>query len=224
VQQQQQHTTQQHSDQNAPTQDEHERRQDQLDGNWYTHAEFVKEYGDGMGNKAWQSSAAQVRVMQTQDSQLQPGQAYCVHHAPSVSNDCSFHRPQFEGAAPPLARADQPEIEHRVDLADGNWYTRAEFLKQYGDSGAWEAAHHLSKQPQPVHSTLPHTQDAQWLAQEATSHAQLLTTQFLEKLKIQAPQQRDAKWWAQKVTNDAQLLTARYVDKCKRQAVQHVGS
>ena len=45
---------------------------------------------------------------------------------------------------------DSQPLEWRIDPADGNWYTRAEFVAEYGDSGAWEAAADLASAEQLV--------------------------------------------------------------------------
>ena len=43
-------------------------------------------------------------------------------------------------AATPKPKAARGDLERRVDTADGNAYTRAEFIEEYGGTGEWEMA------------------------------------------------------------------------------------
>ena len=93
-----------------------ELRIDPADGNAYTLADFVAEYG---GTREWELAQPATAAMPPPQAQIQP------QLAPSVK------------AEPPLP----PSEELRIDPADGNAYTRADFVAEYGGTREWELAH-----------------------------------------------------------------------------------
>ena len=89
-----------------------ERRIDPADGNAYTLAQFLEEYGD---SREWDLARPVL--------------------PPALPTASPLVLPK-----PPLAQTVPPEEERRIDPADGNAYTLAEFLEEYGDPREWDLA------------------------------------------------------------------------------------
>ena len=129
-----------------------ERRVDPEDGESYTQAEFVAQYG---GTAEWDAAGARMQQQQLMQQQ-QAQQRMMQQQQAQMQQQQMMQQQQQAQMQQQMAAMSAGAPERRTDPDDGQPYTRAEFIEQYGGTAEWDAAHRSGaaageRERQPTH-------------------------------------------------------------------------